>query len=916
MLIKSLELENFKSFKTKQKIFFKKHNLIVGKNGSGKSNLLKALQSVFEEVESPVSFHNNEEPVSISIEINNEDQRFYLERSFVISVRVTNKVEYFINTTHITRDEVRNLFINAGLTSMSFVRQGHINDYANMDGKGRYKLICSVAGIEKYEESKKAALRLMESEAENEITEMASKIEDKVRNTEKNKDKKEEYDRNARRKKELEFDLLRSELAGINKQIGSIMEEAPQKEEIDEMEVEEAKERIKVVKEQIRHDELLLSTASATIGLKITELTDSNTELALLRKEEVALNNKEEEVQINYKASKYFEALGDKKEDPEKLKRELEEVKGRLQSDQRVQERPSYEALVKQRKELWTQERSIKEQMEKEEKESKTLRNKLIYMGKESVTVYEKLREKKGVHGLVWELFDVPKEISRAFEAVLKGSLFHIVVDDATVATECIKETETAVTFINLRGVTVGDGAPAASCTVTASGTPLSSFVKCDPLYRPVLLMLCKGFLLCPDLSVGNPNANIVNLDGDLVSNTGVITGGYDKTFILGDLMANKEASISLGQMLDSLRGQLLSLNKQIELSSFNGDSNSNLESKVNLRAYQLYLENKIKYMKSRKISIMDSLSLKRELLNIREKLPKLRLRIKSMESRINLEKEKRSKMEAVEEATARLGRSKMELDALFDKISQVTEVDQGLSLRLMEKYSLISRRTELLRKIGLNDFHDGGSIPDRAAVLEELRVVNKNLKSLFIYSFLDQDSGDFNMEIRNKLNELRGHKDRILDFIDILDRRKAQTLNLTFSMISDNFSYFYNYFTGDTAGLVLAGDTVEIKTNNTNVIEKSGGQKSIISLCLIFAIQKNDPSPFYCFDEIDANLDVGYVTKLYNLIKESEAQYFITSFKADSLSTGERIFGVATKDKESYVDEISHEVASNLIST
>lgn len=35
-----------------------------------------------------------------------------------------------------------------------------------------------------------------------------------------------------------------------------------------------------------------------------------------------------------------------------------------------------------------------------------------------------------------------------------------------------------------------------------------------------------------------------------------------------------------------------------------------------------------------------------------------------------------------------------------------------------------------------------------------------------------------------------------------------------------------------------------------------SGGQKSIVALTLIFAIQRCDPAPFYLFDEIDANLD------------------------------------------------------------
>ena len=47
-------------------------------------------------------------------------------------------------------------------------------------------------------------------------------------------------------------------------------------------------------------------------------------------------------------------------------------------------------------------------------------------------------------------------------------------------------------------------------------------------------------------------------------------------------------------------------------------------------------------------------------------------------------------------------------------------------------------------------------------------------------------------------------------------------------------------------------GETMSMK-------QLSGGQKTLVALALIFAIQGCDPAPFYLFDEIDAALDPQY---------------------------------------------------------
>ena len=38
-----------------------------------------------------------------------------------------------------------------------------------------------------------------------------------------------------------------------------------------------------------------------------------------------------------------------------------------------------------------------------------------------------------------------------------------------------------------------------------------------------------------------------------------------------------------------------------------------------------------------------------------------------------------------------------------------------------------------------------------------------------------------------------------------------------------------------------------------------SGGQKSLVALAFIFALQRVDPAPFYILDEPDAHIDEHY---------------------------------------------------------
>ena len=65
-----------------------------------------------------------------------------------------------------------------------------------------------------------------------------------------------------------------------------------------------------------------------------------------------------------------------------------------------------------------------------------------------------------------------------------------------------------------------------------------------------------------------------------------------------------------------------------------------------------------------------------------------------------------------------------------------------------------------------------------------------------------------------------------------------------------------------------------------------SPGQKTVLSVCIVMALQKCCPSPFYCFDEIDADLDQAYVRAITRVMEEvaRTSQIFVTTFRPEAL--------------------------------
>lgn len=79
------------------------------------------------------------------------------------------------------------------------------------------------------------------------------------------------------------------------------------------------------------------------------------------------------------------------------------------------------------------------------------------------------------------------------------------------------------------------------------------------------------------------------------------------------------------------------------------------------------------------------------------------------------------------------------------------------------------------------------------------------------------------------------------------------------------------------------------------NISNLSGGEKTLSSLALVFALHAYKPTPLYVMDEIDAALDFRNVSIIANIIKERtrNAQFVVISLRNNMFELSSRLVGV-----------------------
>ena len=289
-----------------------------------------------------------------------------------------------------------------------------------------------------------------------------------------------------------------------------------------------------------------------------------------------------------------------------------------------------------------------------------------------------------------------------------------------------------------------------------------------------------------------------------------------------------------------------------------------------------------------------------------------------------------------------------------------------------------IQKRETYIRKI-----QELGSLPPPAELdkmkgksiselYKSLESINKKLKK---FAHVNKKAFDQYVNFSEQRDALLKRKEeldqgaeKVKELVESLDRKKDEAINRTFRGVRTHFRDVFKELVPNGEGELIMktamdgdGDTdsegdfsdnddssspkkkksvdpdnpdvslyrgIGIKVRFSQIGENymmsqlSGGQKALVALALIFAIQRCDPAPFYLFDELDQALDSTYRAAVADLIqrqannKDTPTQFIVSTFRPELVAVANRCYGISHQNKVSSIHPLSKKDALHFVAS
>lgn len=301
MILKSIELQGFKSFPDKTVLNFHKGiTAVVGPNGSGKSNVSDAVRWVLGEQSTKNLRGSKMEDVifggtadrkpmgfaQVTLVLDNSDRQVDFDKDeLTVSRRYyrSGESEYVIDGATVRLKDVNELFMDTGLgrDGYSIISQGKIADIISSKSNERREIFEEAAGISRYRYRRQDAQRKLAQAEENmvRLLDILSELEGRVEPLRVQSEKAEKFLVLSEDKKKLEIGLW---LDLINKS-GDKLKEQERKISIASSQYEVCEEELEKIEKE--NQDIYNSTADSNLVIETLRKNASDFDEEAIRKE-------------------------------------------------------------------------------------------------------------------------------------------------------------------------------------------------------------------------------------------------------------------------------------------------------------------------------------------------------------------------------------------------------------------------------------------------------------------------------------------------------------------------------------------------------------------------------------------------------------------------------------------------------
>ena len=925
MKIIELKLYGFKSFAEKTSIKFDSNFIgVVGPNGSGKSNIIDAIKWVFGEQSSKslrgksstdIIFSGTQKRkranfAEVSLVLENKDKKLpidYQEIEITRRLYRTGESEYLINNVECRLRDILELFVDTGIgkDSFSIISQGKVDEIIMSKPENRRQIIEEVSGVLKYKKRKEQATRKLEKTNINleQIEIILQQLTERLIPLEKQKEKALKYNDLITELELVEKTYLANKIHELNENLLAYKE---LKKDLDfnknkiNNEINLNENNLTILENNEIEKKEQLRNLEKEINLKQEEIYNLQSNFKILNERKKFLSDNVEKVSLLTNENENFQKkINDNEIELINLKEDKNEIEAKISK---------LKLNLNNYKETVYKNQEIINELEHHNMKNKMPRSINVLMQQEQF--------KKGK--ILKDIFTVEDKYYDIINILIGSRMNNLIYNDFTtikLAIKYLNENKLGrVTFICLENIKEFEQKYDFSKYCNEGFiTMANQIIQTNNEYQKIFDQFLNKTLIVKDIDCANNlikkipnNFKIITLNGEVISNNGLITGGSISK--INPLIAEKKLKnliVENNKIKEEYQNTLkIFQNNEIELQNLIfklnllNDETKQLKTKIEFNNYELKelnfnyendnnIEENLKTLRNEFTKLHNNkIIINKELENISEERQNLIYLIKNDNNEIKLLTQEEN------EYNLNINKIEMKMDLLLNDLANKYSLSFEMAYNSVEKNINIKEyknKTNLLK----NKINDLGNI--NIDSIEEYEEIKKE------YTFMKEQYDDLLISIE-KLEKIMNNLDSIVkkQFKDTYDK-----LRIEFQFI------FKELFGGGNADLILTNKDDLLNTGVEIVAQPpgkklqtisllSGGEKALTAISLLFSILKIKDISFTILDEVEAALDEINVKRYANYIKifSEKTQFIVITHRQGTMELVDSLFGVTMIEK------------------